>query len=574
LDGAHTGGEGNEDVKANVKLSLSYADKLNTILVANETLVSENEDGDWRYVGEDQFYLFLIKHSRYDGLEYEHAIVVPKSTFFASNFYNKSQTAGLDNISYIPTGEDYNQQFITRGYDSNSAPVEIEGVIKLEHLWPSSGIESLIDDLTTNATGNVTGKKYDLKAYGWYNDDSNNDEDYIHSIGLPSAVLNMIPNAKKETESAYVDHPDDDGGFGFDYLVDGAKYWIGEATEFIGNLADKLAELGMSLLWGLVDAAKEVGQALLNAFNALYEWIVSKIKAMFGGVIGSVTAGIEGWISGINASMNSFFDELAWFDNSNFNNATEDEKEEHTEAVETVGATFALSFLDQQDKAEKLMGMMKWIMEFIEPFSALISPFEALNVLSKVFGDGFPDVESYFDDMLNSGLEMLLEVTFIGNSPSLLDMFGIPDLEIVNPFPNWGDAVKNFIQHLPEGCSGLLKTIIDFITELDTSDYANWIVNAIMVGLGVYAILTTLGYVSGNPYVTVTFESITLIMTIISFTIPNIEMALLSFFTTLFLGFVGAVQSADQGNDKLAIIDLSEFFLSPHVLWIGVLANE
>ena len=274
LDGAGGGNGGDKDVMADVKLSLSYADKINTLLLANETTVPENEDGKWRYAGENQFYLFLLTDSYLDeGKEREHAIIVPKSTFFASNFYEKAQSQTLNQLGYIPAGDD--GQFITTDFDSALCPVEIGGIFRLKSL-DNDDINDLIDDLIKTSDGTIIAKKYDLKPYsGSSNDDAHASQDIIHSIGLPAGLLQFIPNAMKSTESSNVPHPDDDKGFGYylDRAIDGTEYLVGKASDFIDNLLLMTTGYGLADVYSLIEGGYGVATKVTEGWHAFEDWV-------------------------------------------------------------------------------------------------------------------------------------------------------------------------------------------------------------------------------------------------------------------------------------------------------------
>lgn len=285
LDGAGGGSSGDKDVMVDVKISLSYADKIDTLLLTNETTVPENEDGDWRYVGEELFYLFLLSDSYMEeGKEREHALIVPKSTFFASNFYENAQAQTLNQLGYIPAGDD--GQFITTDFDSAFGPVEIGGIFRLENL-DNEDINDLIDDLIKTSDGTIIAKKYDLKPYsGSSNDDDHASQDIIHSIGLPTGLLQFIPNAMKSTESSNVPHPDDDRGFGYylDRGIDGTKYWIGKASDHIDDLLLMTTGYGLADAYSLINGGNGVAAKVTEGWHAFedklagpfYHWLLTR----------------------------------------------------------------------------------------------------------------------------------------------------------------------------------------------------------------------------------------------------------------------------------------------------------
>jgi len=564
------------DIKVWFTITKTYAEKIHTYLVASDDIYydagedHEDEQG-MVYTGDDQFYVFLVDQTTSANFYYRYyAFIVPKSIYFGSKFYAKTIE---ENLSHLYLGIDNDDEFITRDFDSKFAPRSVEGFFKLKGVNGSPiRIDNLKQALTHNET-DVSIANLTLLTSSNY-DDSHSYENFIHTIGLPSAILGMIPNGPKRLESP-VKHYKDNNGW-YDSLTSiKNKAWkcVATAAEYLKDFATLVADIGFELVHKMLDAATEIADAVVDAFNALYNWIVEKITGMFEGVINKVTSALLEYVKGINNTINNFIEEVAWFDNANFCNASNEEKEEHLYDTEVTRVAVVLSILKMEDKATNIANVLETIIKFVEPFTSILSPFEAFKALSKVFGDNFPDIERYFNDMLQSGLNELLDIVFIGNSPSLIDMFDIPDL-VSDLELEWNissSAIKNWA--IVAGLyNGPMATLMDFgeTIEDDVIEIiaVAWMCSAIITAI-IYAFLSF-----DNPLISFLMEATAFILTVASFLIPNVALAFVAFFATILLGFLGMGQATAPGYEHILLIDLGEIILAPLVFCAGMASMD
>ena len=380
------GDNGNDKIRVWMKFTFTYADKMNTYLITQEdsiTRIGESgtrgsgESQVIRYSGDDQYYLIFVKDKTYDGHN-EHTIIVPKSIFYGSNFYAASQSEnGLGGLYYISSDSG---KFITRDYTSNGAAKEVEGVIKLESV---TSMSSLFHDLMYDPEDNPIAIKERLNPYQERNrDDSQEDMDYIHSIGLSYRVMQFIPNAPKVTESANRDISDDEGGFGFKISLNDVTKWIGDGLEYIADLAVTLGKYGYEFVKGF-EGVSEIAEMIEKGRNMFKEQTIEIFKKM---VAAALTR--TGELSGIpSLDISSLDDSDGYIDS--------DEKDDFIENNDI-----------EADKGEGKSSALYYPLKFIGRFVGTIISFNEVmdilfDVLSNTVGDSVvKKVYDIFCDLL------------------------------------------------------------------------------------------------------------------------------------------------------------------------------
>jgi len=324
------GDSSNRGVYVWINISKTYVDKINTFLVAPEYAVVENVDGRPRYNGEDEFFLFLVTT---DSLEVgptdptayyynlyedgsarywrdrEHAVIVPKSTFFTSRFYSltcegygEANYKGMGNLDYIDETVDESNDgaFITRGFDYDDnrlylGPRDVEAVIMLNLTSTSlsggkTAIGEFLNDLSKNSGGDTIAKVHYLKPYSYeFNDDSHEDLDLLHSVGLSKGLIRLILNAEKITESPIFNYAEPDGGFvNFDLdwkdIVDFLLTVGAMRYKFCLFLGKVLCQIGLGIIRGILAVPGIIYNGLVYTCNLIWTSMLNEGHYRYGRV--------------------------------------------------------------------------------------------------------------------------------------------------------------------------------------------------------------------------------------------------------------------------------------------------
>ena len=241
-------GNTDEGVRVWLNISKTYTDKINTILIANESTLVNNSNGECRYMGEDKLIVFHIKNSLTGGnadigtiwQDVEHVILVPESVFIMSKFADDLESG--NRALYNITRE--NSDFLKRKYE-NPWPRQAETVIELRGTDAHGEIPvtALLENLTmtsqnTDGSDVKIAERLYLKPYSYLcNDDCHADLDRVHSIGLPKGILDIIPNAGKSTESESVKYKIREDNiwaeYAEDFLDDLENFWNEKMEDFL-----------------------------------------------------------------------------------------------------------------------------------------------------------------------------------------------------------------------------------------------------------------------------------------------------------------------------------------------------
>ena len=284
------------DIKIWFTISQTYADKIRTILVGTEDTYV-NTDNGMRYIGDDSFYIVLVDQKTATNFAYRYyAYVIPKSIYYASNLNpldddpappdktNDNQLALNTRVNI-----DDNDEFITRDFNSKNAPVSLEGIVKLNgnngkpiHIY-QDGLEKAI---TTDKDDNEIAELYPISST-WF-DDEHISYDTVHSIGIPSAIINLIPNAPKISQSGMWENKANDDNAWYEPICEvittvGREFWNGmiATQDLLLKMVDVASDLGMGLLISIGGAASTAASAVVNAYHGLEDQVMNILETSF-----------------------------------------------------------------------------------------------------------------------------------------------------------------------------------------------------------------------------------------------------------------------------------------------------
>jgi subtilisin-like proprotein convertase family protein len=312
--------------KIKYKIETVSLERINTyILNGTDAGMYKAGTGEFRWIGESEFYLIMLKtstgaHSTNFKAASWYTIIVPRSVFVDS-YFNKTIDSGT-----ISEASDKIQsmKFSKQDDDKDSVKRNIVQVITAEDFTPAEA-EVILKYLLYS---DKEGSSYKNKSAEFHDITTQ-----LHTVGLPVDIIQNIPF--KEVKNSDHGHKpklkkDSDKPW-WKKAWDGIAGTVGAiATYFYNGLValynffvdvwEALVEIGQAIIGAIADVLskiQEVLEAIVELIVAIFKWIIDMIiglfNAIFDPIISSIVNAIQGFVRSVG---NALWDALQAYDSS------------------------------------------------------------------------------------------------------------------------------------------------------------------------------------------------------------------------------------------------------------------